>query len=127
MWRFLKNLKTWGLVPEVVVTDGSNLDPEVLAELWPDARRQLCVFHVMKDLHKHVLDAVRRLRRGLSRRGHRGGLRGAGGARGGGGASGQRGGGVVLPVTTDFCGRGGEEGRAWAGADPGRGHSYASW
>ena len=28
--------------------------------------------HVLKGLHKHVLDAVRRLRRGLSRRGNRG-------------------------------------------------------
>jgi transposase-like protein len=72
MRRFLKNLKTWGLVPEVVVTDGSNLYPEILAELWPEARHQLCVFHVLKELHKHVLDAVRRLRRGLSRRGNRG-------------------------------------------------------
>src|SRR3954471_2669797 len=59
-------------MPEVVVTDGSNLYPELLAELWPDARHQLCVFHVLKDLHKLVLDAVRRLRRGLSRRGNRG-------------------------------------------------------
>ena len=72
MRRFLKNLKTWGLAPEVVVTDGSNLYPEVLAELWPEARHQLCVFHVLKGLHKLVLDAVRRLRRGLSRRGNRG-------------------------------------------------------
>lgn len=72
MRRFLGNLKTWGLAPGVVVTDGSNLYPTVLAELWPDARHQLCVFHVLKDLHKHVLDAVRRLRRGLSRRGNRG-------------------------------------------------------
>src|SRR4051794_4970276 len=72
MRRFLENLKTWGLMPEVVVTDGSNLYPAILAELWPDARHQLCVFHVLKELHKHVLDAVRRLRRGLSRRGNRG-------------------------------------------------------
>src|SRR3954447_16878729 len=72
MRRFLGNLKAWGLAPEVVVTDGSNLYPAVLAELWPDARHQLCVFHVLKGLHKHVLDAVRRLRRGLSRRGNRG-------------------------------------------------------
>src|SRR5512142_2811173 len=72
MRRFLKNLQTWGLEPEVVVTDGSNLYPTVLAELWPQARHQLCVFHVLKDLHKQVLDAVRRLRRGLARRGHRG-------------------------------------------------------
>jgi hypothetical protein len=72
MRGFLKNLKTWGLQPEVVVTDGSNLYPTILAELWPAARHQLCVFHILKDLHKLVLDAVRRLRRGLSRRGNRG-------------------------------------------------------
>jgi transposase-like protein len=72
MRRFLGNLKNWGLVPEVVVTDGSNLYPTILGELWPSARHQLCVFHVLKDLHKDVLDAVRRLRRGLSRRGNRG-------------------------------------------------------
>jgi transposase-like protein len=70
MRRFLKNLDTWGFGPEVVVTDGSNLYPAVLAELWPDARHQLCVFHVLKDLHKLVLDAVRRLRREMSRRGN---------------------------------------------------------
>src|SRR4051812_34890733 len=79
MRRFLKNLKAWGLMPEVVVTDGSNLYPELLAELWPQARHQLCVFHVLKDLHKLVLDAVRRLRRGLSRRGNRGRKRRRGG------------------------------------------------
>jgi hypothetical protein len=72
MRRFLGNLKTWGVMPEVVVTDGSNLYPAPLAELWPDARHQLCAFHVLKELHKPVLDAVRRLRRGLSRRGNRG-------------------------------------------------------
>jgi hypothetical protein len=55
-----------------VVTDGSNLYPTLLAELWPQSRHQLCVFHVLKELHKHVLDALRRLRRGLSRRGNRG-------------------------------------------------------
>jgi transposase-like protein len=70
--RFLKNLKDWGVEPEVVVTDGSGLYPAVLAELWPDARHQLCVFHVLKDLHKEVLDALRRMRRRLARRGNRG-------------------------------------------------------
>ena len=38
MRRFLKNLKAWGLSPEVVVTDGSDLYPTLLAELWPQAR-----------------------------------------------------------------------------------------
>src|SRR3954454_6381553 len=72
MRRFLGNLKTWGLMPRVVVTDGSNLYPAVLAELWPDADHQLCVFHVIKDINKLVLDAVRRLRSAMGRRGKAG-------------------------------------------------------
>jgi hypothetical protein len=72
MRRFLNNLKTWGLNPEVVVTDGSNLYPTVLAELWPDADHQLCIFHVIKDINKLTLDAVRRMRTAMSRRGKAG-------------------------------------------------------
>jgi hypothetical protein len=48
MRRFLGNLKTWGLMPRVVVTDGSNLYPAVLGQLWPDADHQLCVFHTIR-------------------------------------------------------------------------------
>ena len=72
MRRFLGNLKTWGLDPRIVVTDGSNLYPAVLAELWPEADHQLCVFHVIKDINKLILDAVRRLRTAMSRRGKAG-------------------------------------------------------
>ena len=72
MRRFLQNLANWGLNPEVVVTDGSNLYPAVLAQLWPDADHQLCVFHVIKDINKLILDAVRRLRTAMSRRGKAG-------------------------------------------------------
>ena len=64
--------RTGGLIPEVVVTDGSNLYPAVLAELWPDADHQLCVFHVIKDINKLILDAVRRMRTAMSRRGKAG-------------------------------------------------------
>jgi transposase-like protein len=72
MRRFLRNLANWGLNPEVIVTDGSSLYPAVLAELWPDADHQLCVFHVVKDITKLILDAVRRLRTAMSRRGKAG-------------------------------------------------------
>jgi transposase-like protein len=72
MRRFLKNLGNWGLVPRVVVTDGSNLYPAVLAELWPTARHQLCVFHVLKDVNELILKGVRRLARVMARRGNRG-------------------------------------------------------
>lgn len=70
--RFLKNLKNHGLEPKVIVTDGSTLYPKVLAELWPAAEHQLCVFHALQDLNAKILDAVKRLRRGRSRRGNRG-------------------------------------------------------
>jgi hypothetical protein len=72
MRRFLRNLKTWGLSPKVVVTDGSNLYPGVLEELWPDADHQLCVFHVIKDINELILGAVRRLRKAMNRRGKAG-------------------------------------------------------
>lgn len=72
MERFLKNLKNWGLEPKVVVTDRSGLYPTLLAELWPNAEHQLCVFHVMQDINDLVLDAVRRLRGQLNRQGKKG-------------------------------------------------------
>jgi hypothetical protein len=72
MRRFLNNLKSGGLLPRVVVTDGSNLYPTVLAELWPHARHQLCVFHILKDINDLILAGVRRLARAMQRRGHAG-------------------------------------------------------
>lgn len=69
---FLLTLQYWGFVPKAVVTDGSNLYPAVLAEVWPEAKHQLCVFHVLQDVTKQVLDAVRRLRRQQARRGNGG-------------------------------------------------------
>jgi hypothetical protein len=72
MRRFLRGLAQWGLQPQVVVSDGSNLYPEVLAEIWPAAVHQLCLFHVLRDMLDKVLDAVRRLRRAQARRGRAG-------------------------------------------------------
>jgi Transposase len=72
MARFLRNLACWGLRPEVVVSDGSNLYPELLAALWPEARHQLCIFHLLRDVLAKVLDAVRRLRQAQARRGRAG-------------------------------------------------------
>jgi hypothetical protein len=71
MRRFLHNLKNWGFAPKVVVTDGSNLYPAVLAALWPQARHQLCVFHVLKDINEQVFDSLRRQRQKLARQGKR--------------------------------------------------------
>lgn len=70
--RFLRQLRDHGFHPRVVVTDGSNLYPTLLATIWPNAEHQLCVFHLMQDLTKDVLDAVKRLRRHQRRRGNAG-------------------------------------------------------
>lgn len=72
MSRFLRNLAAWGLQPEVVISDGSSLYPELLATIWKDARHQLCVFHLLRDVLDKVLDGVRRLRRAQERRGQAG-------------------------------------------------------
>jgi hypothetical protein len=70
---FLGNLKARGLMPRVVVTDGSNPYPELLAELWPEADHQLCIFRVHRgDQRPLVLDAVGRLRAAMARRGKAG-------------------------------------------------------
>src|SRR4051812_12320582 len=69
---FLRALQYWGFEPKVVVTDGSNLYPAVLHEVWPGAKHQLCVFHVLQDVTNKVLDGVRRLRRQQARRGQAG-------------------------------------------------------
>lgn len=70
--RFLLMLKGYGLLPAMVISDGSSLYPAVLAEVWPHAKHQLCVFHVLRDVTTQVLDAVRRLRRCCERRGKAG-------------------------------------------------------
>lgn len=72
MRRFLNNLDRWGLRPEVVVSDGSGLYPQLVADIWPQAQHQLCIFHLLRDVLNKVLDAVRRLRRAKARRGRAG-------------------------------------------------------
>jgi Transposase len=72
MHCFLRTLQYWGFEPQVVVTDGSNLYPAVLQEVWPEAKHQLCVFHVLQDVTKEVLNGVRRLRRRQASRGNGG-------------------------------------------------------
>jgi hypothetical protein len=72
MRRFLLMLKYWGFLPQLVISDGSNLYPATLAFVWPNAKHQLCIFHVLQDITAKVLDGVRRLRRVCQRRGKAG-------------------------------------------------------
>ena len=59
-------------MPNVVVTDGSSLYPPVLAELWPLAHHQLCIFHILQDINDLIIKSVRRLAHAMSRRGNAG-------------------------------------------------------
>ena len=65
MLRFLRNLKNHGFSPRTVISDRSPLYPKTIAEVWPEANHQLCVFHVISEINDHVLDAVREIRRSL--------------------------------------------------------------
>jgi hypothetical protein len=49
-----------------ITTDGSPLYPKVLKELWPEARHQLCQFHVLKEITLAVLHALAKLRKEMS-------------------------------------------------------------
>jgi Transposase len=48
-----------------ITTDGSNLYPVPLAELFPGVPHQVCAFHVLKELVKAVLHALAKIRKEL--------------------------------------------------------------
>jgi hypothetical protein len=63
---FKGQLDKRGLKVRGITTDGSALYPQVLKELWPDARHQLCEFHVLKEVTKAVLHALAVLRKEMA-------------------------------------------------------------
>jgi sulfur relay (sulfurtransferase) DsrC/TusE family protein len=67
MDAFLQQLKNWGVNPEVAITDGSSLYKEALKEHWKCVAHQLCVFHVIKEVNKVILDGVREVKNRLKR------------------------------------------------------------
>ena len=72
MDAFLKALRDRGIVPEVAITDGSPLYKDALQEIWRDVEHQLCVFHVIKEVNKLLLDAVREIKNQIKRQGNKG-------------------------------------------------------
>jgi hypothetical protein len=60
--EFKEALDRRGLSVAGLTTDGSNLYPKVLKELWPGVRHQLCEFHVLKEITRAVLHALAELR-----------------------------------------------------------------
>jgi transposase-like protein len=72
MDSFLDELKKAGFAPEVVITDGSPLYKDALQEIWRDVEHQLCIFHVIKEVNKLILDALRAVKNRINRQGNKG-------------------------------------------------------
>src|SRR2546429_9914196 len=54
-----------GSRPAEVIPDASTLYPAVLAEIWPTAAHQLCLFHATRRVVEAVNDVVKHVRRTL--------------------------------------------------------------
>jgi hypothetical protein len=65
MKHFLEHLRTVGVLPDQVITDGSALYPSVIAEVWPMAAHQLCLFHETRPVTKAVLQVATDVRTAL--------------------------------------------------------------
>ena len=62
---FVERLRAVGVMPDEVITDDSRLYPAVLAEVWPMAMHQLCLFHATRRVVRAVSDVVKHVRRTL--------------------------------------------------------------
>ena len=71
MDTFLQALKDRGLNVQVAITDGSPLYKDSLQRYWADIEHQLCIFHVIKEVNKLILDGVRAIKNRLKRQGNR--------------------------------------------------------
>ena len=63
--EFKAQLDARGLKVRGITTDGSPLYPVVIRDLFPDARHQVCEFHVLKEITQAVLHAVAKVRKEL--------------------------------------------------------------
>ena len=62
---FVDGLRAAGITPDQVITDDSRLYPSVLADTWPTAMHQLCLFHATRRVVHAVNDVVKQVRRSL--------------------------------------------------------------
>src|SRR5215813_974919 len=72
MDAFLQALKDRGLDAQVIITDGSPLYQDALQRYWYDVEHQLCIFHVIKEVNKLLLDGVRAIKNRIKRQGNKG-------------------------------------------------------
>jgi hypothetical protein len=59
---FFERIRAIGIHPHEIVTDGSNLYPDVVRKIWPSASHQLCLFHKTHSMVLAVGKAVSHLR-----------------------------------------------------------------
>jgi hypothetical protein len=72
MDKFLQGLKDKGIHPVVAITDGSHLYKDALKEIWEGIEHQLCIFHVIKEVNKLILDGVRAIKNKIRAQGNKG-------------------------------------------------------
>jgi hypothetical protein len=64
--EFKGRLDSRSLTVQGITTDGSSLYPIVLKELWPEARHQICEFHVLKEIIQAILHGLAALRKEMT-------------------------------------------------------------
>ncbi len=72
MDMFLQTLNDRCLDVEVAITDGSPLYKDSLQSYWNDVEHQLCIFHVIKEVNKLILNGVRSIKNRIKRQGNKG-------------------------------------------------------
>lgn len=65
--KFLLRLRSIGVMPEVLIVDGSNLYASTPQEVWPNVKIQLCVFHSIRNCQDDILNGVRAYYRSISK------------------------------------------------------------
>ena len=65
MDEFLQALVDRGLVAQIIITDGSPLYKDSLQSHWRGVHHQLCIFHVIKEVNKLILDGVRAIKNAI--------------------------------------------------------------
>jgi hypothetical protein len=66
--QFQAQLDARSLKVRGITTDGSPLYPAVIKDLFPEAKHQVCQFHVLKEITQAVLHAVAKVRKELKAR-----------------------------------------------------------
>ena len=72
MDAFLQAFKDRGLDIGVVIADGSPLYKDSLQTWWKDIEHQLCIFHVIREVNKLILNGVWDIKNRIQRQGNMG-------------------------------------------------------